>query len=259
MNKLILGDCLEKLKDIEDNSVDCIVTSPPYNKGGTSNGKHDNHGIWTKHIHYDTYDDNLSEEEYEDWQISIINECVRVLKPSGSLFYNHKVRRWGSQAHFPNWVFNTNGKFYQMIIWDRGQVCDMNQHYLYPNTELIFWITKDKPKVFKKNSQLQNEVWRINPTDSKIHPASFPEQLVENCLLLTTSEKDLVLDPFMGSGTTGIVSTKLNRDFIGIELSENYFKISCDRIKEIEDYYSIGLEPTDYSKRDKNDRFQSLW
>ena len=257
MNKLILGDCLEKLKDIEDNSVDCIVTSPPYNKGGASNGKEDNRLVWTKYIHYDSFDDNLSENDYRNQQISIINEMIRVLKPSGSLFYNHKIRRWNNEAHFPDWVFNTDGKFYQMVVWDRGQVCNMKQDYLYPSTELIFWLTKDKPKVFKNNCQMQKEVWRIPPTNSKLHPASFPEQLVKNCIELTTEAGDTVLVPYMGSGTTGIVSAKMNRNFIGIELSENYFDLSKKRIEEIEEYYHVGLEPTDFYK--KEDKYQTLW
>ena len=242
MYTLYCGDCLEKLKLIEDNSIDCIVTSPPYNKGGRSDDTKEYGETWVRKIYYDKYNDDLPEEDYVSWQIQVINECTRVLKPTGSLFYNHKIRRWDNKGHFPNWVFDTNANFYQMIVWDRGSACDVNPNYLYPSTELIFWLTKDKPNVYRKNCLMQNEIWKITPTNSKLHPATFPDSLVENCLKLTTERGDVVLDPFMGSGTTGIVSTKLQRDFIGIELSENYFEMSKSRIDKIANNYCVANE-----------------
>lgn len=81
-------DCLETLARMEDNSIDLIVTSPPYNKGFYAKISED--GIWHRAIDYDNYDDALEPKEYENWQKKIISECLRVLKPSGSLFYNHK-------------------------------------------------------------------------------------------------------------------------------------------------------------------------
>ena len=81
-------DCLETLAKMEDNSIDLIVTSPPYNKGFyTKLTENEN---WHSAIDYDNYNDALEPKEYENWQKKIISECLRVLKPSGSLFYNHK-------------------------------------------------------------------------------------------------------------------------------------------------------------------------
>ena len=96
------------------------------------------------------------------------------------------------------------------------------------------WLTKSKPKVFKENlpKEYQSEVWTINPDRNSNHPAPFPQKLVENCILLTTEENDLVLDPFLGSGTSAIVSKKLNRGYIGIEIDPKYIELSKELIKK---------------------------
>lgn len=102
MYTLYCGDCLEKLKLIEDNSIDCIVTSPPYNKGcKAGDAKKYKNKIWNPSISYDVYSDDMPEEEYEKWQIEVMNELWRTLKLSGSVFYNHKIRRWG--VHIKYW------------------------------------------------------------------------------------------------------------------------------------------------------------
>ena len=88
MEKLILGDCLNAMKEIESNTVDVIVTSPPYNKKGLSGGKvKPGNQVWKKfNIDYSTYDDDLTEEEYSNWMVEILNEMMRIIKPDGSIF-----------------------------------------------------------------------------------------------------------------------------------------------------------------------------
>lgn len=233
--KFLWGDCMQVMSEFESDSVDTIITSPPYNKKGLSGKRNVGNNIWKKfNIDYDSYNDCMKEEDYREWQISFINECFRVLKPKGSLFYNHKIRRANNKAHFPTWVFDTKLDLYQMIIWDRLNFCDVRKDYLYPNTELVFWLTKGKPIVYKDQAKFQKEVWQISPSTSNPHPAPFPNALANNCIMLTTKEDDLVLDPFMGSGTTGIECVKNNRRFIGIELSESYFDLARKRVREVE-------------------------
>ena len=101
-----------------------------------------------------------------------------------------------------------------------------------PCTEHIYWLVKDKPKTFRKaiGSQYQGEVWDIPPSRDKAHPASFPEQLVENCIGLTTSEGDTILDPFLGSGTVAVVAERHGRSFVGAELNPDYVQIAYLRI-----------------------------
>jgi modification methylase len=235
--KLILGDCLTELKKISENSVDLIVTSPPYNKNGfrgkrdTSRGK----GRWSgADIYYDEYMDDMDEKAYKDWQTSVLDECYRVIRPTGSILYNHKVRRASGRASHPmEWLLRCKARFYQQIIWDRGSGPDHNIGYLDPTTELIFWLVKETPKCHK-DKNWATEVWRIPPipTDND-HPAPFPKKLCKAAILTTTDEGDTVLDPFMGSGTAGVVAKELGRNFIGIELNPKYIEIAKDRINKV--------------------------
>lgn len=220
------SDCIEYMKSIEDNTFDCIVTSPPYNKGSVvvSNS------IWDAHIDYDEYKDDMPQKEYDAWQLNVLNEIYRCIKPSGSVFYNHKVVRKGGACIFPKFVLESNFNLYQMIIWDRGNSSNIRDLYLLPTTELIFWLTKDRPKVHKNNAIYRTEVWRFPPSKKNEHPASFPLELPYNCILLTTDENDLVFDPFVGSGTTGVACKMLHRNFIGTDISENYINLANNNI-----------------------------
>jgi site-specific DNA-methyltransferase (adenine-specific) len=233
--KLFNDDCLKVLPIISENSVDLIITSPPYNKKGLLGKTKLGNQIWKKfNIDYKTYNDDMSEKEYQLWIIEFLNECYRLIKPNGSIFFNHKPRRYKNKCYLPtDFVSKSNANLYQMIIWDRKNSPNIRNDILIPSTEHIYWLCKDKPKVFRNNvdSKYRSEVWTINPERQKEHPAPFPLQLVNNCIQLSTQENDLVLDPFMGSGTTGLVCKNLNRNFIGIELDQNYFNIAKQRIE----------------------------
>ena len=233
LNRTHNMDCLEGMKLLEDNSIDLIVTSPPYNKKGLRKGKNTGGKRWSNcggNINYSVYDDNIPEDKYREWQIKILNECYRILKPSGSMFYNHKVRRYNNQGYYPDFIFSSNLKFYQQIIWNRKSFADGNIGYLNPTTELIFWMTKDKPSVYKKQASIKGEIWEITPRPNKLHPAPFPEDIPENCILLTTKEGDIVLDIFSGSGTTLLSANKLHRNYIGFEIDEGYCNVSNNLI-----------------------------
>ncbi len=235
MSNLILGDCLDIMSKLDSNSIDLIVTSPPYNKKGLVGGKvKPGNQIWKKfNIDYSSYDDNLSENDYQDWMVAVLNEMGRILKPTGSIFFNHKPRRHNNKVYLPtDFVSKTNLTIYQLIIWNRLSSPNIRKDVLLPCTEHIYWLTKGKPKTFKEklDKSFHSEVWTINPDKGSLHPAPFPEKLVENCVLLTTEDNDLVLDPFMGSGTSAIICKKFNRRFIGIEIDETYLNISKERL-----------------------------
>jgi modification methylase len=249
-NIIHLGECLENLRKLPDCSIDCIVTSPPYNKKGlqgtktntykepSANGKKP---LWHGTIDYKDYDDNLKEEDYQKWQVQILNECHRVLKDNGSLFYNHKQRRHlGVSLHPLEITMKSKMKLYQEITWDKMVSPNMNNTFLYPRTEIILWLRKDpketestKLKVNKSNlhPDYRSEVWRIIHDNSK-HPAPFPLKLAENCILLGTDPGDIVLDPFMGSGTTAVAAVKNNRRYIGFDITQDYIDMANNRIQK---------------------------
>lgn len=227
-------DCLTGLSELASCSVDCIVTSPPYNKKGLLGKKGKGNQIWKKHeIDYDTYGDDMSEDDYQQWMIDVLNQCHRVLKDDGSMFFNHKPRRHNNRAYLPS-EFITQSLFtiYQLIIWDRRSSPNIRNDVLVPCTEHVYWLSKKKPRVYRDqiDSQYKTEVWVIGADKQKEHPAPFPPQLVENCVLLTTQPDDLVVDPFFGSGTTGVVCKNLNRRWIGYEIDPHYVTIAKDRL-----------------------------
>ena len=218
-----------------DNSVDCIITSPPYNKKGLLGKIKPGNQIWGKfNIDYSSYDDNMPEDEYQCWQVELLNQCHRVLKSDGSIFYNHKPRRFKNRAYLPwDFIRLSDANLYQLIIWDRRNSPNIRNDVLVPSTEHIYWLCKDKPKVFRDqvSLELRGEVWVIPPERQKLHPAPFPERLVEACMRLTTQEGDLVLDPFMGSGTTALVAERNNRRWMGFDIDEKYIDVSEKRVE----------------------------
>jgi len=231
VNKILQGDSLEVLKTLPSESVDCVITSPPYNKGGKDRTK-DKNCTWNKQrIIYGDFDDNLPREEYETQQKQILKELIRIIKPGGSIFYNHKSNIKNHKVVFPIYIFEFNLR--QILIWDRGSTMQLEPIRWYPTTEYIFWITKnaENPKFYRRGN-FDKEVWRISPKPMKEHPAPFPEELVEQCLISTTDENDIVLDPYMGSGTTALVAKKLGRNFIGIELNPAYIEIAEKRLSQ---------------------------
>jgi modification methylase len=237
MENLMLGDCLEVMRTIETDSVDCIVTSPPYNKKGLIGKVNPGNQVWKKfNIDYESYGDDLSEKDYHIWMIEVLNEMKRIIKPTGSIFFNHKLRRHKNKLHLPtDFISKSDLNVYQLIVWNRLSSPNIRKDVLLPCTEHIYWLTKGKPNVFKDNldKKFQSEVWEINADRNTKHPAPFPKQLVENCILLTTEKDNLVLDPFLGSGTSAIVSKKLGRNFIGIEIDEKYLELSKSELNDI--------------------------
>ena len=221
-------DCLEALARMEDNSIDLIVTSPPYNKSFYSTSKKD--GNWHNVINYENYNDSIEPKEYENWQRKIISECIRVLKPSGSLFYNHKDILVGGGIVCPSYVYDFN--VHQQIIWDRGSSPALDPHYFFPVTEYIYWIVKDKKEFFfdKSKSAFKSTIWRMN-VDKNPHPAPFPYIMAANIINCCSKEGDIVYDPFMGSGTTALASVKLGRRYIGSEISEKYISMANEKIR----------------------------
>jgi modification methylase len=166
--------------------------------------------------------------------IDLLNEMCRIIKPDGSIFFNHKARRHKNKLHLPtDFISKCELDVYQLIIWNRLSSPNIRKDVLLPCTEHIYWLTKSKPKVFKENipKEYQSEVWTINPDRNSKHPAPFPQKLVENCILLTTEENDIILDPFLGSGTSAIVSKRLNRGYLGIEIDEKYMKLSKELLE----------------------------
>jgi modification methylase len=226
------GDCLEELKKIDSNTIDLVVTSPPYNKNYWTRNKEQ--GSFKRVIKYDSITDSLDPKEYIQQQTEVLNELVRVIKPTGSIFYNHIDILHKHNTIHPSYVYNFNVK--QVIVWDRGNTPKLSNTYFLPTTEWVFWIKKDwnaVPYFDKSKCEHKKNIWRINKEKDQSHPAPFPIELVNNIVNSCSEKGSVVLDCYMGSGTTAVSCKQLNRNFIGIEISKEYIEMTNKRLNRV--------------------------
>ena len=220
MIDLRLGDCLEIMKTIPDKSVDLVLTSPPYNLG---NNHH------TGKYRHQPYHDDMPEPMYRQSQIRILSEIYRVVKDTGSLLYNHKNRiKDGRQLSPYEWIFETDWVVKQELVWfNRSQNFDKIR--FYPMTERVYWLSKSPDtKLFNSINAHDLFKWQAEGTD-KEHKRSFPKVMATDLIQCFPSAKN-ILDPYCGSGTVGVACKELGRNFIGIEISKEYFEIAQKRI-----------------------------
>jgi DNA modification methylase len=219
---LYLGNCDEILPTLP--KVDAVITSPPYNFGGFNrNGRI---------LNYEGYQDNLEDNEYKEWIWGILNTVP--LKEGGAIFWNFKGKYIDGIYKHPFWVIdNCKHRLVQEIIWKYPSSPDVAKIKFYPRIEYIFYFANGKPKYFNEEMAKMSNVWEFSHMENnKIdHPAPFPLQLPMRCIGASTVENELVLDPFMGSGTTGVACADLARNFIGIEKELKYFDMACKRIE----------------------------
>ena len=214
-----------------DKSIDLVVTSPPYNlRNSTGNGMKDGRGgKWSNAAlmkGYTHHEDTMPHEKYVKWQRDCLTEMMRLIKDDGAIFYNHKWRvqngllqdRQDIVEGFP---------VRQIIIWKRKGGINFNPGYFLPTYEVIYLIAKPKFQLAPK-ANAQGDVWQFTQEMNNPHPAPFPEELVKRCVSSTKAK--IVLDPFIGSGTTAIVARELSRDYIGIEVSPEYCQMTKKRL-----------------------------
>ena len=231
--KIHTGDCIKFLREMPAESVDLAVTSPPYNlKNSSGNGlKSAGCGKWPNAAlmnGYKGHDDALPRAEYIDWQRQVVSEILRVLKPTGALFYNHKRRVQRGLEEDPRSEILRGVPVRQTIIWRRKGGINFNPGYFLPTHECVFLISKRQFRLAPKANAF-GDVWDLKQENGgNPHPAPFPVALAQRCIESTTAK--LVLDPFMGSGTTAIAALEAGREFIGIEKSPVYSRMAGKRI-----------------------------
>jgi DNA modification methylase len=246
----------ENMKEISNDSIDLIVTSPPYNINIKYGNKWKNRKIInSKSI---KYEDNLEENEYRDMMKKVFLECIRVLKKNGSFYLNMKNQFLKNSMTTPFWIFDILKELYlkNIIIWnfDWG---GSSPNRFSSRYEYVFFFTKNikswtfnlndisipsvnyRPDRYKTQFKNPSDVWKIplvsgNSLERTNHPAQYPEKLIERIILASTNKKQIVLDPFMGSGTTAVVSKKLGRYYVGYEIHKKYIDIANKRLKNYE-------------------------
>ncbi|MCG5643688.1 site-specific DNA-methyltransferase [Flavobacteriaceae bacterium LSUCC0859] len=239
LDKVYFENCLETLSRMDNDSVDCVITSPPYNMNlRIRNGKYCSRQIVKElSTKYSTFDDNLPIEEYNEFHSNVLSELLRVSKV---VFYNIQIVT-GSKRSIFKMIGDFNEQLKDIIVWDKGVAQPaMQKQVLNRRTELILVFETDYPisrqyKYANFERGTLNDIWEIKRGKkvSKNHGATFPEELISKILENFTKEGEIVYDPFMGTGTTAIVCKKMNRRFIGSELGKEYYDFILERLSEL--------------------------
>lgn len=232
-DRFLQGRCEDVMKTLPSESIDLVVTSPPYNlRNSTGNGMKDGRGgKWAnaaliKGYEDASFNDNMPHSEYVEWQRDCLTEMMRVLKPNGAIFYNHK---WRVQAGLlqDRTDIVTGFPVRQIIIWRRKGGINFNKGYFLPTYEVIYLIAK-KDFILAKGANSHGDIWEFGQEQNNPHPAPFPVALITR--IISSTNGILVLDPFMGSGTTALAAKMLKRNFVGIELSKAYIDMAQERL-----------------------------
>jgi site-specific DNA-methyltransferase (adenine-specific) len=219
---LKMGDALEILKTIPSESIDCVVTDPPYKiiTGGDSNGKN---SIRPKGILKGNRELMRTVPKFSEW----LPELFRVLKDGTQ---NYVMVNSSNLLKMSNEIEKAGFKIQNFLVWQKNN-CTPSQFYM-KNCEYTIFFRKGNSKYINDIGGSKTVHSFNNIIGNKVHPTEKPIELMEFYINNSTNENDVVLDPFMGSGTTGVACKNLNRRFIGIEMQEDYFNIASERVEE---------------------------
>lgn len=236
LGKVTCKDCLEFMRELPDSCVDIIITSPPYNLG----------------INYASHNDNMSYDNYIEWQKNIHTESKRILKDTGRLIINipFDTKCEASERHpiysdfikivpltYRTTIYWNNGNVSNRIAWGSFQSASA-PHISIPGESIIVFHKGDWKRDHAGTSTMTKKEfidwtigdWRFGAERNRNHPAPFPIELPSRCLKMFSYKEDIVFDPFMGSGTTAVAAEQLGRRFIGCDMEQSYVDMANKRV-----------------------------
>ena len=269
VKQIIHGDCLSILPSLPDTIFDCCIADPPFNmsqKKGLG-------WAFSSHITMQEGWDIFSKDEYVQFTLDWVTEVLRVVKPNGNIFVFGSFHSIFTLGFIMQNIFDR--RIITQIVWYKPNAQpNITCRMFTESTEFILWAVNNESKKAKNwtfnyqtmksmnnNKQMRN-MWEIpltKPSERRYgkHPSQKPLQIVERLILAGTNEGDLVLDPFSGTGTTGVAAEKHNRKWVMIEKEEPYNGIAQKRLDELSDgrstqkpFFSRSsfFRPSDYSK-----------
>ncbi len=272
INRLIQGDCIEVLKTFPEESINLIFADPPYNLQLKKElYRPDSSKVSAVN---DDWDKFSSFERYDNFTFQWLKECKRVLKPNGTIWVigsYHNIFRVGSKLQdLGFWILND-------VIWRKSNPMPNFKGTRFSNAhETLIWASKNEKSKFTFNydamkslngdTQMRSD-WnipicsgneRIKVDGKKLHSTQKPEALLSRVILSSTKQGDLILDPFLGSGSTAAVAKKLSRNWIGIEKEDKYIKEANKRIDKINKLSIGSLEVTKSKKEEPRIPFGTL-
>jgi site-specific DNA-methyltransferase (adenine-specific) len=209
---LFNNDCLKVLPTIPDNSIDLVLTDPPYGMNYQSGRRKIKHN-------------KITNDNSIDWLYFSLKEFNRVLKENSHCYIFCSIHYLTKFIDYAKESF----KLKDILIWEKNNhgSGDLTGGYA-PKYEFILFLTKGRKEL---NGKRDPNILKYNKTNNILHPTQKPTDLLEFLIKKSSKEKDLILDSFMGSGSTGIACKNTNRNFIGIEMDKNYFDIAKNRIE----------------------------
>lgn len=232
LNEIYLGDAYELIKQVPDKSVDLIVTDPPYK----FDGRHGKTSISCMGA-YDEIDENGLGKGID---LSVLNEFDRVMKKTNIYLWCNKEQIYDYLTHYAK----GKGCNFEVLIWAKNNPPPFtNGHYLKDKEYcLYFWEKGVKPKITCERGKTVY-VTSLNTYDKSryLHPTIKPIEIIESLIRNSSSEGDVVLDPFVGSGTTALACKHLNRKWICFEIDEKYHRIACDRLQGFDQKGGMSL------------------
>lgn len=226
MNKIYNIDCLVGIKDIPDFSVDLVIADPPYEFKSTSGGgqfgsfKYGNGRIYREEI------ESMSGGFLKD----VLDECIRICKKPNMYIFCSK-----EQISMILSFASDKGLNYDIITWHKTNPVPACYNKYLSDTEYIIFLRGKGVRVYGSYSTKRKwYVTPVNKEDKKLyhHPTCKPVSIIQNLIVNSSVEGDVILDPFIGSGTTAVACMNTGRNFIGFELSEDYYNIANERIKK---------------------------
>ena len=222
METLYLGDCMDIMKTIEDKSIDLVITDPPY-KIETSGG-----GLYTQADKQYVKELNSMKDGFSE---DVLDELCRIMKKINIYFFCSQKQIIPLLDYFVkkkkcNW---------NLLTWHKTNPVPACGNKYLTDTEFILFFREKGVKVYGNyNTKFTYYVTPLNQKDKKKygHPTIKPQEILLNLVTNSSQEGDTVCDPFMGSGSTGVACKNLNRDFIGIEVDNNWYQIAQNRINE---------------------------
>ena len=240
VNKIYLGDCFDLLKFISDKTIDLVLTDPPYlfnRHHGGNIGKEGKSKIANSNLYCESGKMMSEMSAFDKPQIyALLNECKRICKIMRGYFFCNET----ALQYYLSWATENNFKY--NIITLTKPLSILNRNRYSTNSEFLVRIIANSGAGLnildyrddKNNIEWLNSVQKFNKIDNKIHLAQKPIEIIKGVIKLNTSECDLVLDCFSGSGTTCVACHETKRQFIGIEKDEAYYKQSCERLANVQ-------------------------
>lgn len=243
---LIKGNCIEAMKSLKDNSVDLIVTDPPYNLGNFMRNRGTNLKKMRENFFGDAGWDDLEYNEWVENMNAFFEESTRILKKGGSMIVFMsliKVETLIKLAEKNKLYYKTTGIWHKTNPMPRN----MNLHFINSVEGWVYFVNKARTGTFNNDSKAIHDFIEtpLTPGNEKKyggHPTQKPESVIKHFIEILSNPGEVVMDPFMGSGTTGVVAKRHGRSFIGVELQEDYFDVALKRVSDIETGHKFDLK-----------------